>query len=97
MSGFKIGMASDLHLGPLADSVDAQLSLDLLGVSEGNVDALMLVGDIGDQPINEALLEKFKPLKDAVKGGMEDRWVEKRSENANIKKLITLSFNNTVL
>ncbi|GMI09734.1 hypothetical protein TrLO_g5313 [Triparma laevis f. longispina] len=76
-------MVSDLHLGPLADSGDAQLSLDLLGVSEGNVDALMLVGDIGDQPINKALLEKFKPLKDAVEGGMEDRifWTSGNHEN----------------
>ncbi|GMH59829.1 hypothetical protein TrST_g1604 [Triparma strigata] len=83
LRGFKIGMVSDLHLGPLSSSYDTQLSLDLLGVSEGNVDALMLVGDIGDQPITDSLVEKFAPYKDVAEGGMTNKvfWTSGNHEN----------------
>ena len=67
MDGYRIALIADLHLGPLADASDSRRVVDF--VNSEDVDAVLFVGDIGDQTVNEALVEKMAPFKD--NGGMQ--------------------------
>ncbi|KAL3942597.1 MAG: hypothetical protein SGBAC_003229 [Bacillariaceae sp.] len=58
--GYRLAMASDIHIGSMVAAKEAQWAVDQINAL--NPDAVALVGDIGDQPVNDAVRTKLKPL-----------------------------------
>lgn len=58
--GYRLAMASDLHVGSMAGIQDAEWMVEKLNALEP--DAIALVGDIGDQPVNDVIRDKMRPL-----------------------------------
>ena len=58
--GYRLAMAADLHAGVLAGASDTEQMVNKL--NELQPDAITLVGDIGDTPVNDALRIKLTPL-----------------------------------
>mmetsp|Transcript_33177 Transcript_33177/g.80200 ORF Transcript_33177/g.80200 Transcript_33177/m.80200 type:complete len:540 (+) Transcript_33177:500-2119(+) len=58
--GYRLAMASDLHVGSMAGIKDAEWMVEKLNGLEP--DAIALVGDIGDQPVNNVIRDKMRPL-----------------------------------
>jgi predicted MPP superfamily phosphohydrolase len=53
-------MASDLHAGSMSGEKDTEWMVQHLNAL--NPDAVALVGDIGDQTVNDVLRQKLAPL-----------------------------------
>lgn len=53
-------MASDLHAGSMSGAKDTEWMVQHLNSLKP--DAIALVGDIGDQPVNDVLKQKLAPL-----------------------------------
>lgn len=58
--GYRLAMASDLHVGSMAGINEAKLMVEKLNALDP--DAIALVGDIGDQPVNNVIRDKMLPL-----------------------------------
>jgi predicted MPP superfamily phosphohydrolase len=58
--GYRLAMASDLHIGSMIAANEAQWAVDR--INQLDPDAVALVGDIGDQPVNDVVRHKLKPL-----------------------------------
>eukprot|EP00980_Cylindrotheca_fusiformis_P026395 scaffold16066_cov109-Cylindrotheca_fusiformis.AAC.1 len=58
--GYRLGMASDLHAGTMSSAKDTKWMVEHLNGLQP--DAVALVGDIGDQPVNDFLKQKLAPL-----------------------------------
>ena len=55
-------MASDLHVGSMSGVNEARFMVQKINALKP--DGIALVGDIGDQTVNEALKQKLAPLAD---------------------------------
>jgi len=58
--GYKLAMASDLHLGSMSGAKEASFMVQKMNALKP--DGIALVGDIGDQPVNDAMKQKLAPL-----------------------------------
>ncbi len=81
LDGYRIALIADLHLGPLADATDATRVVDF--VNSQDVDVVAFVGDIGDQTVNEALVQKMAPFKEGMASYDGTFFVPGNHENYN--------------
>lgn len=58
--GYRLAVATDLHVGSMAGINEAKWMVEKLNALEP--DAIALVGDIGDQPVNNVIYDKMLPL-----------------------------------
>ncbi|CAJ1933035.1 unnamed protein product [Cylindrotheca closterium] len=58
--GYRLAMASDIHIGSMVAAKEAQWAVDQINALDP--DAVALVGDIGDQSVNDAVRQKLRPL-----------------------------------
>jgi hypothetical protein len=60
MSGYKISVASDIHVGPLSTRKDVQTALRLS--VENGANAIAIVGDMGDQEVTTGVMDSMAPF-----------------------------------
>jgi len=83
MSGYKIGIISDIHIGALVDRKENEMALRI-AVDEEGCDALAIVGDFGDQAITEGVRDSIEPYKLHAAGESSDVpliWTNGNHEN----------------
>ncbi|GMI07181.1 hypothetical protein TrRE_jg4928 [Triparma retinervis] len=83
LSGYRICLLSDVHVGPLVSKFDSSRALDVC--SEQNSDAIALSGDLGDEKYVEGgwIDDNLQPYKDfsAAEGGAKVFWTSGNHEN----------------
>ena len=62
---YEIAMIADLHVGPLVGRAEVQRIVNRVN-TEFDADAIVLVGDIGDQEVGSVTKTKLQPLGDLV-------------------------------
>jgi uncharacterized protein len=83
LSGYKICLLSDVHVGPLLSKSDSTRALGVC--KDEGIDAIALVGDLGDEKYVEGgwIDENLQPYKDfrAEVAGVEVLWTSGNHEN----------------
>ena len=60
LDGYKLAFLADLHAGALVGAKETERITALLTAMDAN--AVVLVGDIGDQPVDDVAIKKLLPL-----------------------------------